>query len=49
MTSSDAPSDLNGTSLGERKLIAVLYADMVNYSRLERIPVRLHNRHERRN
>jgi len=30
MTSSDAPSDLNGTSLGERKLIAVLYADMVN-------------------
>ena len=25
MTSSDAPSDLSGTSLGERKLIAVLY------------------------
>jgi len=34
MTSSDAPSDLSGTSLGERKLVAVLYADMVGYSRL---------------
>jgi len=34
MTSSDAPSGLSGTSLGERKLVAVLYADMVGYSRL---------------
>jgi len=34
MTSSDAPSDLSGKSIGERKLVAVLYADMVGYSRL---------------
>ena len=32
--SSDAPSDAPSTSLGERRLIAVLYADMVGYSRL---------------
>src|SRR5262245_17352301 len=31
---SDAPSDVAGKSLGERKLVAVLYADMVGYSRL---------------
>jgi adenylate cyclase len=32
--SSDTSSDLAGKLLGERKLVAVLYADMVGYSRL---------------
>src|SRR5689334_5668622 len=35
LMSSDAPSEVTeGRTLGERKLVAVLYADMVGYSRL---------------